>query len=66
MFATMNAKPTGETKDTTLQIRVTASFLEALDAWREAQEFELSRSEAIRHIVTTAIRKTTPKTKPKA
>jgi hypothetical protein len=49
-------RPTEEPKDTTLQMRVSQSFLKAIDNWRRKQEDLPSRSEAIRRLCEQALR----------
>jgi hypothetical protein len=52
-----------EPKNITIQIRVTPAYLEALDAWCQAQDYEITRSEAIRRITMPALSKVKPKAK---
>jgi metal-responsive CopG/Arc/MetJ family transcriptional regulator len=49
-------RPTEDPKDTTLQMRVSQSFLKSVDSWRRKQEDLPSRSEAIRRLVELALK----------
>jgi hypothetical protein len=49
-------RPTDDPKDTTLQMRVSQSFLKSIDAWRRKQEDLPGRSEAIRRLVELALK----------
>jgi hypothetical protein len=53
-----------EAKTIVLQLRVTPAYIAALDAWCARQEYEISRSEAIRRITLPVLNKV-PKSKPK-
>jgi hypothetical protein len=48
-------RPPGRTQDRPMQLRVNADFLAMLDNWRSRQPNEISRTEAIRHLVSLAI-----------
>jgi hypothetical protein len=49
-------RPTDDRKDTTLQMRVSDTFLKTVDAWRRRQEDLPSRSEAIRRLVELGLK----------
>jgi hypothetical protein len=53
-------RPTDDPKDTTLQMRVSASFLKKIDDWRRSQPDLPSRAEAIRRLVDASL-EATPK-----
>jgi hypothetical protein len=47
--------PTDDQKPITIQMRVSAGFLHAVDAWRRQQPDLPSRSEAIRRLVADGV-----------
>jgi hypothetical protein len=48
-------RPTNDPKLTTLQMRVSASYLKSVDEWRRRQPDLPSRSEAIRRLTAIAL-----------
>jgi hypothetical protein len=50
-------RPTDDPKDTTLQMRVSQSFLKSIDDWRRKQADLPSRAAAIRRLVEIALKK---------
>jgi hypothetical protein len=59
------ARPTDDPKQTTLQMRVSASYLKSIDDWRRRQPDLPSRSEAIRRLTAIALQSARPEIKPK-
>jgi hypothetical protein len=53
-----------EVKTIVLQLRVTPAFIAALDAWCARQDYEVSRSEAVRRITWPVLTRV-PKSKAK-
>jgi hypothetical protein len=49
-------RPTKDPKDTTMQMRVSQSFLKSIDDWRRRQPDMPSRAEAIRRLVEQALK----------
>lgn len=49
-------RPPGRIQDRPFQMRVTADFLKAIDKWREKQDDEPSRAEAIRRLVELGLK----------
>ena len=49
-------RPTDDPKDTTMQMRVSQSFLKSIDDWRRRQPDMPSRAEAIRRLVEQALK----------
>ena len=49
-------RPTDDPKDSTLQMRVSQSFLKSIDDWRRRQPDMPSRAEAIRRLVQLALK----------
>jgi len=50
-------RPTDDPKNTTLQMRVSQTFLKIVDAWRRKQDDLPSRSEAIRRLVELGLKR---------
>jgi hypothetical protein len=48
-------RPTTEAKDLTIQLRVSAKFIDAVNEWRAKQRPILTRSDAIRKLTLLAI-----------
>jgi hypothetical protein len=50
-------RPPGRIQDRPFQMRVSETFLKAVDKWRAKQEDKPSRAEAIRRLVEAALKK---------
>ena len=50
-------RPPGKIQDRILQMRASEEFLSKIDAWREKQEDQPSRAEAIRRLVELGLKK---------
>ena len=49
-------RPPGKIQDRQFQMRVSDEFLKAIDKWRQKQDDEPSRAEAIRRLVEIALK----------
>jgi hypothetical protein len=58
---TFMGRPPGRIQDRAFQMRVSDSFLRAIDKWRAKQEDKPSRAEAIRRLVELALKGKHPK-----